>query len=124
MELKDILSKIEWKDESATGAEIGNIKTAFPDAQTLLVKNSKADRATIMLKQGSKVTNLTIGLELTKLVRAGLVTMEHLVLMPLLYNEKQNQIYVGRPSEGWLDVKEISGKDFIMPELSFDDITA
>ena len=124
MELKDILSKIEWKDESATGAELGSIKTAFPNASTLLVKNSAAQRATIMLKEGNKVTNLTISLELTKLVRAGLVTIDHLILMPLVYNATQNQIYVGRPSEGWLEVKEIEGKDFIMPELSFDDITA
>ena len=123
--VEEILSKIEWKDASVTGTSVGTIQTFFPaTAELLLVKNSKtgAKRATIMVKNGEKVTNLIIGEDLTVLVREGLINLDHLVGFPIMYNDKQNQLYIGRPSEGWKEVKSIVKKDYKITAVTMEDL--
>jgi hypothetical protein len=122
--VEEILAGIQWKDASTTGTSLGTIQDLFPKAELLLVKTSKsgAKRATIMVKDGDKVTNLIIGEELTVLVREGLISLEHLVGFPLMHNDKQNQLYVGRPSQGWQEVKSIVKQDYKITAITMKDL--
>lgn len=124
MTIEEIIKGIEWKDATETGTSIGKISDLYKTEELLLVKKSKNDapRATIMVKKDNKVSNIIISKELTVLVRAGLVTLEHLIGFPVLYNDKQNQLYVGRPSEGWKFTKDIKETDYVATPVSLEEL--
>ena len=63
-------------------------------------------------KQDGKVTNLICSESLTPLVRDGRVTKEHLAGFPIIHNEKQNSLYIGFPSTGWVEVKSIKVAEY------------
>jgi len=126
MTIEEILKGIEWKEATEASSSIGVLNEVYKDHEILLVKNSKtgAKRATIMVKKDNKVSTVIIGEELTTLVRAGLVTLEHLVAFPLLYNDKQNQLYLGRPSEGWKAVADVKVVNYVPKPVALEDLIA
>jgi len=121
---EQILSQIVWKDEKPQGTGLGTLKQAFPDGEVLVVKKSKtgAVRATVLVRTAKGVMNIICSEQLTPLVRDGRVTEEHLAGFPLVYNEKQNSIYIGFPSTGWVEVRKITPKEFKPEAVGHADI--
>lgn len=107
--VEQVLAGITWKDETEGGNSLGTLQEVFPNAELLLIKNSKtgAERATLMIKQNGKVTTVVIGKAITPLVRKGLITENHLAGFPVMHNEKNNGLYIGAPSGGWKEIKNI-----------------
>lgn len=122
---EQILQSIVWRDDNPqTGNGLGTLKEVFPTAEILLVKNSKtgAKRATIMVKKDGKVTNLICSEALTPLVRDGRITAEHLAGFPIIFNDKQNSLYIGFPSTGWTEVRTITVKEFVPEAISLEEM--
>jgi len=107
--LEQVLAGIEWKAEQEGSSSLGTIQDVFPNAELLIIKNSKtgAKRATIMIKQNGKVTNVVCAENITPLVREGIITEKHLAGFPVMYSEKYNSLFVGAPSGGWQEIKNI-----------------
>ena len=127
MNVQEILQKIVWKDDSQqSGNSLGNLNVAFPKAEILLVPHSKngARRATVMLKDNGKVTNLICSERVTDLMRAGKLTKEHVAGFPVIYNDKQNALYLGLPSDGWIEIKSITVKEYKPQAVSMEDVIA
>ena len=125
MKVQEILNGLLWKDATApSGNRMGNLKDVFPDAKVLIVKKSKnnAKRATIMVEQNGKVTNVICSEDLTPLVRDGRVTEEHLAGFPIIYNDKQNSLYIGFPSQGWIEVKGITVAEYKPVPVNHSDL--
>lgn len=125
MTAEQILQSIVWRDDNPqTGNGLGTLQEVFPTAEILLVKNSKtgAKRATIMVKKDGKVTNLICSEQLTPLVRDGRVTKEHLAGFPIIFNDKQNSLYIGFPSTGWTEVRTITVKEFVPEAISLEEM--
>lgn len=121
---EQILSQIVWREEKPQGTGLGNLKDVFPDAELLVVKKSRnnAVRATIMVRKDNKVTNVICSEDMTPLVRDGRLTIEHLAGFPLVFNEKQNSIYIGFPSQGWVETRKITVKEFKPVAVSHNDL--
>lgn len=121
MQITEILSKLETRDALASSTSLGTIKTAFPDHKMLVVRKSKngAARAAILLEKDGKVTTVVVSEEMTPLVRQGKVKEEHLAQFPLVYNEKRNTLFLGKPATGWVEVKEIEVVDFDLSDIIF-----
>jgi len=100
------------------------LKEVFPNAEILIVKNSKnnAQRATVMVKQNGKISNLICSLPMTPLVRDGRITKEHLAGFPIMYNEKQNSLYIVFPSQGWVEIKDIKVAEYKPTVVSAQDV--
>ena len=127
MNVQEILNGIVWKDaKEQSGNSLGTLKEVFPTEEILIVKRSKTNalRATVMLKKGDKITNLICSEDLTPLVRAGRVTEEHLAGFPIIHNEKQNSLYIGFPSKGWIEVKSIKVAEYVPVAVSHDEIAS
>jgi len=125
MNVQEILNGILWKDATApSGNRMGNLKDVFPDAKVLIVRKSRnnAKRASIMVEQNGKVTNVICSEDLTPLVRDGRVTEEHLAGFPIIYNDKQNSLYIGFPSQGWIEVKSIKVAEYKPTVVSAQDV--
>lgn len=125
MTAEQILQNIVWReDKPQTGNGLGTLKDAFPNSEILVVKRSRnnALRATIMVRTDKGVTNVICSEQLTPLVRDGRITAEHLAGFPLVYNEKQNAIYIGFPSTGWIEVKTITAKEFVPAAVAYEDL--
>ncbi len=125
MNVQEILNGILWKEETAqTGNNLGTLKEVFPNAEILIVKNSKnnAQRATVMVKQNGKISNLICSLPMTPLVRDGRITKEHLAGFPIMYNEKQNSLYIVFPSQGWVEIKDIKVAEYKPTVVSAQDV--
>ena len=122
--VQEILQTIVWKDTQEQGNGLGTLKEVFPNAEILIVKVSRnnAKRATLMLREGNKVTNVICAEKLTPLVRDGRVTKEHLAGFPLVYNEAQNSIYIGFPAEGWTEIRKITVAKWEATAVSKDDL--
>jgi hypothetical protein len=121
----DILSQIAWREEKEqTGSSIGTLQTAFSDCELLLVKTSKKNalRATVMIKKDGKVTNAICSEAMTPLVRQGRITLEHIVNFPLVYNKDKNSIFIGFPSQGWVEAKSITAKEFKATAVNLEDL--
>jgi len=127
MTTEEILKGIEWKEAAEGSSSIGILNEVYnKDHEILLVKTSKnkAKRASLLIKKDNKVVLVIIGEELTMLVRANIVTLEHLVGFPLMYNDKQNQLYLGRPSEGWKAIADVSVVDYVPQPVALEDLIA
>mgnify|MGYP001390763024 CR=1 FL=1 len=124
MTTEEILKGLEWKDATETSSSIGILNEVYKGHELLLIKNSKTGpkRATIMIKKGDQVTNVIIGKEPTTLVRANIINLEHLVGFPLMYNDKQNQLYLGRPSEGWQAVADITVVNYVATPVTLEEL--
>jgi hypothetical protein len=124
MTAEQILQNIVWREDKPQGSGLGTLKEVFPTSEILIVKNSKtgAKRATILVKKDGKVYNVICSEQLTPLVREGKVTAEHLAGFPLVYNDKQNSIYIGFPSTGWTEVKSITVKEFVPQAVNLEDL--
>ena len=122
---EQILSQIVWReDKPQTGTGLGTLKQVFPDAEILVVKKSRtgAKRATLMVRTAKGVTNVICSEDMTPLVRDGRVTLEHMAGFPLVWNDKQNSMYIGFPSTGWVEVKKITPKEFKPEAVSHNDL--
>lgn len=126
MNVQEILQQIAWKDEKQSGNSLGNLNEVFPNAEILMVPKSKtnAERATVMIKQNGKVYNLTCSLAMTPLVRSGKLTKEHIVGFPIIFNEKQNSLYIGLPSAGWVEVSSITVAEYKPQAVSLEELIA
>ena len=120
----ELLKDIVWKDESANSTSVGNFKDLFSDYSSLLVKTSKnnAARATIMLKKDGKVTNITCSAKLTTLIRGGKLGMNEIAGFPVFKSDTGKGIFVGLPSDGWVEVATIVVKDFVPQAVTLDEI--
>ena len=126
MTTQQLLSDILWKDEAASGSSVGTFQELFTDFQSLLVKESKngAKHSTVMIRKDGKVTNITCSLRLTSLVRAGKLGMSEIAGFPVFKSDKNGGIYIGLPSDGWLEVRSIKVKEFIPVAVSINDTIA
>lgn len=118
MTVQEILQNIVWKEETTglDGAtEMGILKDLFPTADMLVVKHSKrgAERASIMIKKDGKLHTVICSPRVTQLLRADKITKEHLVGFNVLHNTKQNSLYLTLPSDGWVEIRKISIKQYI-----------
>jgi hypothetical protein len=121
MQITEILSKIETREEMGSSESIGTIHSLFLDHDVIVVKKSRtgATRASILVKKDGQVKNIICSEAISPAIRDGRITREHLVGFPLFYNEEQNQLYVGAPSAGWVAVRDIEVEDFDMSDFSF-----
>jgi hypothetical protein len=126
MTTEQLLSDILWKDEAAQGTAVGTFKEVFSEFQSLLIKESKngAARSTIMIRKDGKVSNITCSERLTNLVRAGKLGMSEIAGFPVFKSDKNKGIYVGLPSDGWLEVRSIKVKEFIPVAVTINDTIA
>ena len=120
----ELLKDIVWKDEAANSTSVGNFKELFSDYSSLLVKFSKngANRSTIMLKKDGKVSNITCSEKLTALIRSGKLGMNEIAGFPVFKSDTGKGIFVGLPSDGWVEIKTIVVKDFVPAPVSMDEI--
>ena len=126
MNTQQLLADILWKDEAASGTSVGTFKEMFADFQSLLVRESKkgATRSTVMIRKDGKVTNITCSERLTSLVRAGKLGMSEIAGFPIFKSDKNGGIYIGLPSDGWLEVRSIKVKEFIPVAVTINDTIA
>ena len=126
MNTQQLLSDILWKDEAAQGTAVGTFQELFAEFQSLLIKESKsgAARSTIMIRKDGKVTNITCSERLTGLVRAGKLGMSEIAGFPVFKSDKNKGIYVGLPSDGWIEVRSIKVKEFIPVAVTINDTIA
>ena len=120
----ELLKDIVWKDESANSTSVGNFKELFSDYSSLLVRQSKnnALRATVMLKKDGKVTPIVCSAKLTTLVRAGKLGMNEIAGFPVFKSDRNGGIFIGLPSDGWVEISTIKVKDFVPQAVSLDEI--
>lgn len=116
----DTQEKQALKDES-----IGTLKDIFGDKKCLPVFNSKAHQESVINGKGPKLATLIydlglnpvtkkeetavvcLGKALSALVRAGEVTLNNIVAMPVFWNEEKKSMFVGMPGMGWFNMAEI-----------------
>lgn len=124
MTTTELLKDIVWKDEAANSTSVGNFKDLFADYSSLLVKFSKngANRSTIMLKKDGKVTNITCSEKLTLLIRDGKLGMSEIAGFPVFKSDKNKGIFVGLPSDGWVEIRTIKVKDYVPAAVSVEEI--
>lgn len=122
----ELLKDIVWKDEAANSTSVGNFKDLFSDYSSLLVKFSKngAKRSTVMLKKDGKVTPITCSEKLTDLVRGGKLGMSEIAGFPVFKSDRNGGIFIGLPSDGWVEIRTIVVKDFVPQAVSVDEILA
>ena len=122
--VQEILQEIVWKDDQQSGSSLGVLNEVFPTAEILVVKNSRnnARRATVMLKDNGKVTHLICSEKVTDLLRADKLQKEHLAGFPIIWNETQSQMYLGLPSQGWIEVKTIKVAQWVPEAISPEDL--
>lgn len=121
---EQILSQITWKDEQVQGPSLGTLKDLFPGYEMFVVKKSKTDalRASILVKKDGKVTTVVCSEDITPLVRSERLTIEHLVTLPLVFNEKQKTLYIARPGSSWKEIDKITPKEFKPQAVAMEDM--
>ena len=124
MTAEQILQNIVWKDEKPQGPSLGTLQTLFPKHEMFVVKKSKnnALRASVLVKKDGKMTTVVCSEDITPLVRDERLTIEHLVALPLVFNEKQNTLYLGRPGSSWKDIDKITPKEFKPKAVAMEDM--
>ena len=126
MTTEQLLSDVLHRDEASQGTSVGTFQEMFADFQSLLVKESKtgAKRATVMVRKDGKVYAIVCSERLTGLVRAGKLGMSEIAGFPIFKSDKNKGIYVGLPSDGWLEVRSIKVKEFIPVAVTINDTIA
>lgn len=120
----ELLKDIKWVEETVNATSVGNFKELFSDYSSLLIKQSKngATRATIMIKKDGKITNITCSEKLTTLVRANKLGMQEIAGFPVFKSDRNGGIFVGLPSDGWVEIATIVIKDYVPAAVTVDEI--
>lgn len=128
------LDLMDVRDEQVSGKSLGTLSEIFKDEQGLLLTNN-VDKDTNELKDhaviiynGFKTTagnpgtvTVLLSRKATVLARKGLIGIEELSGFPVIWNDKQNTMYVGIPSVGWFKQNEIVVKAYVARALDYAD---
>lgn len=101
--------EIIWSDPLTTAASanvLGTVNELFANSEVLPVTKNLNKRITLMFKNAEgKIANVVCSDSVTKLFRAGELTISQIMGFPVIKGEKG--LFAGLPSVGWVSVAKI-----------------
>ena len=121
LSIDEFLDSLTYSDpESQGNASVGTFEEIYSDLfKARLQRYSKNKRedgshknSSIMLTniETGKITWLTCSRTLTEFVRSGVITLEHIMLLPVFRGDNGGN-YVGLPAQDSVEVSEIEAKE-------------
>lgn len=128
------LALMDVRDEKVSGKSLGTLSEIMKDHKGLAVFHN-VDQDTKELKDHAVIiydgfktaagnpgtVTVLLSRKATVLARKGLIGMDELSGFPVIWNDKQNSMYVGIPSLGWFKQNEIIVKAYVARALDYAD---
>ncbi len=125
LSIDEFLNSLTYSDPETQGsASVGTFEEIYSDLFKARLqrfsKNKREDgsykNSSVMLTniETGKITWLTCSRTLTEFVRSGVITLEHIMLLPVFRGDNGGN-YVGLPAQDSVEVSEIEAKE--LPNL-------
>ena len=115
--------EIVWLDPvtTATANVLGTVAELFADAEFLPVTKNLDKRITLMFKnKDGKVATVVASNTVTKLFRAGALTISQILGFPVIKGDKG--LFAGLPSTGWTAMANIKVTAYTPAPIDFNDV--